>query len=200
MQKKLTLIGVDISVPMLVQLGRKYSARKHSMHLHLIVADVAHLPIKSSSIDWVQSTHVLHLLKHWKRAVCDWQRVLRTKGALVILQESGQQSTVRLAYDRVLRRTVKYRRRKVYAKLTLFLKHNNWAVKQNKIKWTENAVLTTTLHALKNRSYSRQWSLTDEVHQKAMLRARALVRRLHGRGVRREKLQQELLILVATRR
>jgi hypothetical protein len=81
-----------------------------------------------------------------------------------------------------------------------FLRHNNWTVKQNKIRWTDKAMLTTTLRALAERSYSRQWNLTDEVHEKAMLRARAITRTLHARGMKSEELQQELLICVATRR
>jgi ubiquinone/menaquinone biosynthesis C-methylase UbiE len=199
MQRKLTLIGVDISVPMLSQLKRKYVARKHRMQLHIIVADVAHLPIRSSSIYWIQSTHVLHLLKHWKRAVREWQRVVRPDGVLVVLQESGQRSKIRFAYDQVLRHTVNYRRRMVYSKVFRFLKQNGWRVRQSKIRWIDNSVLTTTFRTIENRSYSRQWNLPDEVHEKALTRARNLVTQLHSHGVRSEKLHQELLILTATR-
>lgn len=199
MPRKFTLIGVDISVPMLSQLKRKYIARKHRMQLHILVADVARLPIRSASIDWVQSTHVLHLLKHWERAVREWQRVVRPDGALVVLQESGQRSKVRFAYDQVLRHMVKYRRRMVFSKVLRFLKQNGWRVCQSRVRWIDNPVLTTTLRAIENRSYSRQWNLPDEVHDKALARARNLVTELHSRGVRSEELHQELLILTATR-
>jgi len=199
MYRKLTLIGVDISLPMLMQTQRRYGRRKRPMQLHVIIADVAHLPIRNSSINVVQSTHVLHLLKHWKTALREWERILHPVGTLIILQESSQRTKVRIAYDRVLKQMTNYRRRMVYSKVRQFLRQKGWRVHQHKIIWVDKPNLATTLRAIENRSYSRQWDLPDEVHEEALARARGLVDALHARGVRSEKLNQELLVLTATR-
>ena len=94
-QRKMTVIGVDISLPMLARLRQRYLARRWPMQLHIVKADVSHLPIRNSSITWVQSTHVLHLLRNWKTAVHEWKRVLVPYGSLVIFQEIGDWTSMR---------------------------------------------------------------------------------------------------------
>jgi ubiquinone/menaquinone biosynthesis C-methylase UbiE len=200
MRRKVTLIGIDISLPMLTKLRQRYETRTRPMSLHLILADAEHLPIRPSSIAWVQSTHLLHLLRNWKAAVREWERVLRPNGSLVVFQESGRPSSVKVAYDRAIIGTTPLRRRgwHVYSKLKRFLRQSGWRLHQDKIEWVGRSSLLTVLRSFENRSYSRQWDLTEEIHRKAMANARAFVMKQYSRGIRSEKVPSSLLILSGT--
>jgi ubiquinone/menaquinone biosynthesis C-methylase UbiE len=201
MQRKVTLIGIDISLPMLSKLRRRYEALRRRMLLHVILAEVTHLPIRNSSVTWVQSTHLLHLLRNWKTAVREWERVLSPNGLLVVFQESGRPSSVRVAYDRAITRTTPLRRRgwRVYSKLTRYLRQAGWRTHQDKIEWIRKTSLATVLRSFENRSYSRQWDLPDEIHAKAIANARAFVKQQYSRGIKSEKAPGSLLVLRATR-
>jgi len=201
MQRKVTLIGVDISLPMLWKLRERYQVRRRLMILHVIRADVAYLPVRNSSITMIQSTHLLHLLDNWKAAVREWRRVLSPKGSVVVFQESGRSSSVRLAYDRGIKRATPMRRRgwHIYSRLTRFLRQSGWRTHQDKIEWNQKTSFATILQSFEDRSYSRQWDLPDEIHARAIANARAYVKRQYSRGIRSEESPCTLLILRATR-
>ncbi len=73
--------------------------------MHLILADGAKLPVRNCAVNIVQCTHLLHLLKDWKAAVLEWQRVLDPSGSFVVFQEGGRDSSVNREYEHELRRT-----------------------------------------------------------------------------------------------
>lgn len=205
--KKLTMIGVDISLPMLQRLRQRYETRKRPLELHLILADVAKLPLRESSVGLVQSTHVLHLLKDWRAALLEWQRILIADGSLIIFQESGRRSSVMRVYWRELERTdktgtVRHERRRgsmLYLEIIGYLRRGGWRMRRKRIAWRQKTSLRAILSALETRSFSTQWDLKEEVHAKALVPARAWVRRKRDRGAMWESVHRALDIVVASR-
>jgi ubiquinone/menaquinone biosynthesis C-methylase UbiE len=202
MLRKVTLIGGDISLPMLSRLKQRYGRRKRPMELHLVMADVRQLPIRSLAITWVQSSRVLHLVRNWKSAVREWICVLVPNGSLVIFQETGDWASIRQAYNRALARTSKAPKSRwyVYAAMRLFLRRRGWCVRQEKIKWIREVSLAASYQNLKKRSYSRQWNLPEKTHAEAMAYARKLLKTKLLRGVKSEHLHRELLLSIATKK
>ncbi len=77
-----TIIAVDYSMGML-RLAKDQFARQGLSNIHLIRADVAHLPLTNGTADIVLSMNGLHAFKDKQRATAEMKRVLQKDGSLV---------------------------------------------------------------------------------------------------------------------
>jgi len=74
----LTVIGVDLSLPMLS------AAQAKGQAVHLLQGDAAALPLATASFDLVLSVTALEFVAHPERAIAEMWRVLRPGGRLVV--------------------------------------------------------------------------------------------------------------------
>ncbi len=79
-----SVVGVDLSRPMLEQLRRQRGA----LPVHVARADATRLPLPDASVDAVLVVRVFHLIPAWRRALDEVARVLRP-GAALVHAESG---------------------------------------------------------------------------------------------------------------
>lgn len=78
-----TVVGVDLSVPML----ERYRAKAAAAHLPpppLLRGDVTRLPLRDACVDAVIEVHVLHLIPAWREAVAEARRVLAPGGTMLL--------------------------------------------------------------------------------------------------------------------
>ena len=75
------LVSVDLSDAGVQQTRRRTS---HLSNVHVVRADLEHLPLQGEQFDFVYSYGVLHHLPHPDRALAELVRVLKTGGMLAI--------------------------------------------------------------------------------------------------------------------
>lgn len=198
--KRLTLVGVDISLPMLRRLKQRYGTGRRRMELHLILADAAKLPLSKFSVDIVQCTHLLHLLKNWKATISEWQRVLGPRGSLVVFQEGGRDSSVGRVYELELRRTAhtRLRRRMVYSPLRRHLRKSGWRVYERKVEWRQRRGLLASLIAFEDRAYSWLWNIPEDIHSRVLIPVREWVWRQRAKNGGWEVRRRALHVMVAS--
>lgn len=73
-----SLVGVDLSVPMLEKLHEKTS------RVPAVIADATRLPFADSSMGAGLAVHVLHLIPNWRAAVSELARVVRGGGVILV--------------------------------------------------------------------------------------------------------------------
>ena len=195
LNRRVSLIGVDISLAMLSRLKLRYSAARRKMELHIIRADASNLPLRDSSVRIVQSTHILHLLRSWRKALVEWQRVTANGGVLVLMWESGQRSPIRRVYERASREPLTYRGMRS-SRMRRFLNRRGWGMRKWQIRWRQSTPIPSVLSTLASRSYSRQRPLSDRAHARGMVAARECAAREEAKGKRRESLRRALEIMV----
>lgn len=75
-----SVIGIDISMPMLVRAGKKIG----SLSFQPAAADILDLPFKENSFDKTVSVTALEFISDGKKAVGEMFRVTRTGGTIVV--------------------------------------------------------------------------------------------------------------------
>jgi SAM-dependent methyltransferase len=74
-----SIVGVDLSAPMLAQLVAKRGERR----VAVLRADASHLPFRAACFDAVVGVHVFHLIPRWREVLAEIARVLRSDGLLL---------------------------------------------------------------------------------------------------------------------
>jgi SAM-dependent methyltransferase len=80
-RRGVSMIGVDLSVPMMRKLVEKAGG---AAPFPLAVADATALPFRGGSLGAVIVCHVLHLVSPWQRAVEELGRVVRPGGVILV--------------------------------------------------------------------------------------------------------------------
>jgi len=80
LSRETTVIGLDISLPMLKRAGEK--ARR--FYFHMILGDMLHLPFREESFDRVLSVTALEFIEDAKSAFGELFRVTKRKGCIVV--------------------------------------------------------------------------------------------------------------------
>ena len=75
------MIGVDLSAPMLGKLVEKADGH---LPFALIIGDATRLPFTDDVFGSALARHVLHLIPHWRHALTELVRVVRSPGVLLI--------------------------------------------------------------------------------------------------------------------
>ncbi len=79
-------IGVDVSPAMLGKARR--AAQKAGVRLALQQSDGAHLPLASGSVDLILLAHVFHEIAEKRRALEEFERILKPDGRVAILERT----------------------------------------------------------------------------------------------------------------
>jgi len=87
----LKLTGVDASAPMLGQARRRLGERAS-----LVLGDAQRLPLADGCMDAVASVSLLHFLPEPRRALSEWNRVLKPGGHLLVADWSATYPPTRL--------------------------------------------------------------------------------------------------------
>jgi ubiquinone/menaquinone biosynthesis C-methylase UbiE len=74
------VVGLDISLPMLVQAGKKL----RGYHFEMVVADMSNLPFPEDTFDKVVSVTALEFIKDAKGAVGELFRITKRGGCIVV--------------------------------------------------------------------------------------------------------------------
>lgn len=74
------MVGVDLSLPMLERLRQNAGGR---WPLQVAVSDATTLPFRDASMGAALAAHVLHLIPHWRSALNELARVVRSSGVVV---------------------------------------------------------------------------------------------------------------------
>jgi ubiquinone/menaquinone biosynthesis C-methylase UbiE len=82
--------GVDISAEMLAVFRAKLGVL--ATPLALLQADVTHLPLANGRFDLAIAVHLLHLVADWRATLRETRRVLRPGGALLLAGSPGMRS------------------------------------------------------------------------------------------------------------
>lgn len=86
-ERGLTVVGVDLSAPMLAALREKDASRS----VPAVLADATTLPFGDGSFGAVIACHVLHLVADWVAVVEEARRVLATGGVLLVSRGGAQE-------------------------------------------------------------------------------------------------------------
>ena len=100
--------GIDLSLGMMRLIGGKL---EDGSRPRLAQADCANLPFAAASFDLVHAARVFHHLAHWRACIDEARRLLRARGALVIVEnlppdqaEPPPWAVVQEKWDEILRR------------------------------------------------------------------------------------------------
>jgi ubiquinone/menaquinone biosynthesis C-methylase UbiE len=181
--------GVDLSQPMMEQISRKLAAdsQADNYRYRLLEADITHLPFDDDSFDVAMAVHVLHLVDGWQQAIREAYRVLRKPGGELLLGQDAAiedappsaQRLVNARWDAILAELGVERDRLVpgapgsrAAVIEPFL--HELGAQTRSVTLVEHATLPLSPREMarrhKERQYSRDWMLPDDVHAEAVRR------------------------------
>ena len=185
--------GVDLSQPMMEQLSRKLAADSQvdSYRYRLLEADITHLPFDDGSFDVAIAVHVLHLVDGWQQAIREAHRVLRKPGGELLLGQDAAmeeappsaQRLVNARWDAILTELGVERDKlrpgvpdsrgaRMVALVESFL--HELGAQTRSVTLVEHATLPLSPREMaqrhKERQYSRDWMLPDDVHAEAVRR------------------------------
>ena len=80
LSRETTVIGLDISLPMLKKAGEK----ARTFYFHRVLGDMLHLPFREESFDRVLSVTALEFIENAKRAFGELFRVTKRNGCIVV--------------------------------------------------------------------------------------------------------------------
>ncbi len=155
------VFGVDLSLPMMSRIRTKPGGDL----IALTQADITKLPFGNHSVDGAVAVHVFHLLTHWRDALAELTRVLQP-GAVLVHGRSSRWDMSREMWESVYK-SVPGMARTVGADTReddQFLLDEGWT-QQGEIQTYTMAVEDTPrtfLNQIRNRTWSRSWTLTDE--------------------------------------
>jgi len=152
----LEIVGIDISKKMLQKAVDKEVKS-------LMLADALNLPFRDLSFDCSMSVRVLHLVKDWRSALKEIERV--TKKALVSILYEWPQTTPNSAYKKLLEE---------YGHSCRSQTLGEWELREI-IKPLKSRFITSyetnadhVIDHLKEKAFSYQWNVPDDLHEKTM--------------------------------
>lgn len=158
-RKGVHLLGVDISSRMLAR-GREKGLRD------IALADALALPFRDKCVDAAYSIHLLHLIQDWKGALREISRVTREAYYTVASYWEESESPHRL-YWRVVRESGCGQQRPGIFERDL--PDIVPPVRRLLVgDFSERIPTADMVKTLEERSFSTQWRLPEEVHERAM--------------------------------
>lgn len=155
------IVGVDISSRMLEK------AREKGID-NLFDADLCALPFRDHVFSQTISVHVLHLIKHWKCALSEIARVTTDRFVSVgFMKEASTAEEIRDLYDEACKRLgyVVHHPGVHERELPELLSPDS----EKSIAALERPVdVQKLIEDFEARTYSRQWSVPEEVHTQAV--------------------------------
>jgi ubiquinone/menaquinone biosynthesis C-methylase UbiE len=179
--------GVDISENMLNVLAQKLSQRKPALPLEFHKADITFLPFGDAVFDIAVATHIFHLVRHWRKAMSEVFRVLKTDAPLVLLFTGGgtEAPDIKARY-RALSAEYGYTVRHIGMNSTTDLpeyaasigRHIEWV--RGRWQWKQRVSLEKALADIGNKSYSSSKHVPNDVHVKVMTKLELELKRQYG--------------------
>lgn len=77
------VVGFDLSGEMLAEVFSEERPFSQHAALHILQADMHHMPLASNQFDGVLAVHVLHLAQDWQQVLREAARVLRPGGVFI---------------------------------------------------------------------------------------------------------------------
>lgn len=183
--------GVDLSRPMMEQLTRKLASEEqvNRFRFRLLEGDITHLPFADASFDVAVAVHVLHLVDGWQQAIREAHRVLRKPGGVLLLGQDepvkdaspSARSLVNARWDAILRELGASRAAmfpgmpddaRSYPVIEEFLHELGASTEVRTLVEHETLPLSPRAMARrhKERQYSREWLVPDDVFAEAVRR------------------------------
>ncbi len=81
-QRGFPVVGVDLSLPMMIELQKKIA--EYPARVVMAQADANDLPFADGQFDCVYAVHVYHLVANWRHALHEAQRVVKPSGFFLI--------------------------------------------------------------------------------------------------------------------
>lgn len=160
-QRVQTIVGVDLSLPMMSRLR----AKQRGESIHVTQGDATRLPLADRQFDAVVSVHVFHLIPDWQNALREVSRVLKPQSSLIhcwSVTENGSQ----LLWDAWRNALPHNEGREVgmrFEHSPTALLDLGWQVQGAPVKHTYHTTTTPRQFAerLQNRIWSQTWRLSD---------------------------------------
>ena len=172
-----TIVGVDLSVPMLQVLCGKASAG----HIHAIHGDITRLPLPTAHFDAVLAVHIFHLVPGWQTALDEVARVLRPGGVLL---NAWNEYHARNPEDEHLPEIYRAAIGSYPANVGVrhehrdtFLDNTGWQPvgEPHAHNFTQIRTAGRFVELAENRIWSSSWRLTEAAHMRGMAAVRAAV-------------------------
>jgi ubiquinone/menaquinone biosynthesis C-methylase UbiE len=155
--------GIDLAVPMLNKLREKQSDEA----VYVAQGDATTLPFPDSCFDAVIAVHVFHLIPAWQQALAELGRALKPGAPLLICwNASSEDLRIKALWNAWNAAIPPERQQTVGADARAnpnFLQDQGWRLQtQAHYTFTRSIVPTTFLDLIRQRVFSRLWSLSDE--------------------------------------
>ncbi len=156
-----SITGLDLSLGMMGKLLEK----RRGERVNVVQGDATHLPFPAASFDAVTATHFFHLVPTWHEVLVELKRVLVPGGLLL---HGWNVSDSDLSLDEVWRSAAGIGRGAEvgvpFKDRQTFLPDNGWTpVGEEQVhKFITPRSPQDHIDALRNRTWSRTWSLSDE--------------------------------------
>lgn len=172
-EEGLAVFGVDISWRMLEVLRGKDTPHR----VHAVQGDITALPFPPTSFDAVLAVHVLHLVGGWQVALAEAVRVLRPGGCFALgwgeRDENSPTWQVRKAWREIVHRlggTTERPGEQESERIVAALEA--MGLRQEKVGgvacWTVPVSPAGAVQTIAERVFSETWSLSEELHRKAL--------------------------------
>jgi len=176
-QRGYHVTGVDIAEGMLAILQRRVAQSRLTAKISFQQADATDLPFPDGTFDMGIAVHLFYFIHDWKRAADEMLRVVRNRGA-VVLMHTGGGTEVPFLNDRYKSLCAErgHPLQEIGAKSTRdvvdYFEHLGCRAEwiRDRWTWTARIALQKALDYMKARAYSFTTLASDEVHSLAIRR------------------------------
>ena len=162
--KKTQLFGIDISNLMLKELKKKRTA----IPAFLAIADGCSIPFRSS-FHIVTAIHVIQAIKDYRKLIDELNRISQ----FAIIGDAFVDSYVHPLFQRYKSELARLGWTRVHDgifsdEFANFLKNMGYPVEKNEIRFPTTISSSAVYESIKQRLYSSQWKIPEELHNKAI--------------------------------
>jgi len=157
------VVGVDIS-RLMVEFGLAKGLRD------VVLAEGAHLPFDSHSLDVATTNHVLHLIANWRDVFVEIARVTR-ETYFTVIERSQRVDSIQREYEALVGEAgYEYRHPGIHERDLPNLVKPDIVIPVGPFHETMPA--DTILAEFAGRAYSNQWDVPEAIHREAIARLR----------------------------
>ncbi len=167
--------GVDLSLGMMLKLVEKRNGERVSV----VQGDATHLPFPAATFDAVTATHFFHLVPTWRDVLAELKRVLVPGGLLLHGWNIGDtDDQLNEAWRSVTGRGRGSEVGVPFKDRLTFLPDNGWQSvgEEHKHTFTTPRTPQSYVDALRARSWSHTWSMSDDLLNAGIAAVEAYIR------------------------
>ncbi len=157
-----TVVGVDLSAPMLQQLRQK----QENESVYTVQGDAMRIPLQPNAFDIAIITHVFHLIPDWQAALLEISRLLKPSGLLLYSWTTHENTHFLDTWRRVLKKRTGIGYENFSS--SQFLDEAGWQIagEVQHVTYYADRTPQDYIDSLVNRIWSSTWSMSgDEIAQ-----------------------------------